>query len=639
MPRICNLISQADAKRKTDSDEASKLFLRAAALCHIARFPVLNSTLRGIIWSIQKEAYTAATSFWKDPVKLIHIPHKHATSDEGPRIPLSYRFPSRKTGSGPVPVILCISGLDGFRTDFPGQCTNFFNSQGWAIVGAEIPGCGDCPAAKMDPESPDRLWSSVLDWIAEQPELDEHNVCAWGFSTGGYYSLRAAHTHALRLKGVIAQGLYAHHALSPEWIDVMDSGEYPSLLTRSLMSKYDYASVEEMKADSQKRFSLVESGILNKPCTKLLMLNGMDDTIYPIEDSILVLQYGGPKEARFIPGGGHMGEPQAGPIGFEWIKRLFESPQYQLEEAFKLYQEALKLHSQQALKLHSQQALALKEMRPNHARRDSPANRRASGTVTKPFAIAPVENGPPSAELSHSNKENGSPTRGEYRLARKVMVADLTARPAKIRPLATIYNSIPSKANVASEQIIRGPPATHGGPVVERVADVRPDFVMPMTPPMPAIGQKFTIRADSDVDADEMTGDEDRRLSGMINGMEGTLNLTSSIDFKMANPINGLGTTDSKANGSATKRDSFHDLYEYAPAGIETEVVQAAPAGTGGAVKVNGMLTPDSPKLKKRLSKMFDQSSRPVSVYRNENSKWEQGHTLLQSTELLDDLS
>jgi dienelactone hydrolase len=146
---------------------------------------------------MQREAYTAATSSWKDPAKLIHVPHKHASPGEGSSIPLSYRYPSHKAGSGPVAVILCISGLDGFRTDFPGPCTNYFNSQSWANVGAEISGCGDCPAAKMDPESLDRLWSSVLDWIAEQPELDEHNVCAWGFSTGGYYSLRAAHTHAL----------------------------------------------------------------------------------------------------------------------------------------------------------------------------------------------------------------------------------------------------------------------------------------------------------------------------------------------------------------------------------------------------------------------------------------------------------
>jgi pimeloyl-ACP methyl ester carboxylesterase len=632
VPRICNLISQADAKRKEESDEASKLFLRASAVCHIARFPVLNSTLRTIIWSMQKEAYTAGTSFWKDPVKLIHVPHKHATPDEGSSIPLSYRYPSCKTGFGPVPVILCISGLDGFRIDVPGRCTNYFNSQGWAIVAADIPGSGDCPAAKMDPESPDRLWSSVLDWIAERPELDEHHVCAWGFSTGGYYSLRAAHTHALRLKGVIAQGLFAHHALSPEWIDVMDSGEYASSLTRSLMNKFDYASVDEMKADSQKRFSLVESGILNKPCTKLLMLNGMDDTIYPIEDSMLVLQYGGPKEARFTPGRAHMGEPQAAPIGFEWIKRLFESPQYQLEEAFKLYQEALKLQSQQAL--------APKEMRANHTRHDSRVSKRVSGIVTKPFAIASLENGPPNAELNHNlDKECGSPTSREPRLLRKIGFAEPTAPQSTFRPLAVMDNGVSTKSNTCNEQVIRGPPASHGAVPVEKAVEASSTLAMPATPPTPAISHKEVIRADSDVDADEhatkMTGNEDRRLSGILNGVEGSLNLTLSNEYKMASHVSGLGITGGRENGSVNKRDSFHEMYEYAPAGIETEVVHAAPARTGSAVKVNGMLTPESPKMEKRLSMMFDRSSRPVSVYRNENSKWEQGHTWLHRAETL----
>jgi pimeloyl-ACP methyl ester carboxylesterase len=581
---------------------------------------------------MQKEAYAAGTSFWKDPVKLIHVPHKHASPGEGSSIPLSYRYPSRKTGSGPVPVILCISGLDGFRIDFPGRCTNYFNSQGWAIVGAEIPGCGDCPAAKMDPESPDRLWSSVLDWITEQPGLDEHNVCAWGFSTGGYYSLRAAHTHALRLKGVIAQGLYAHHALSPEWIDVMDSGEYPASLTRSLMSKYDYGSVEEMKADSQKRFSLVESGILNKPCTKLLMLNGMDDTIYPIEDSMLVLQYGGAKEARFTPGRGHMGEPQAGPIGFEWIRRLFESPQYQLEEAFKLYQEALKLQSQQAL--------ALKDIRANHARRDSRVSKRVSGIVSKPYAMVTVENGPPSAELNHnSDKENGSPTSREHKLPRNIPIAEPTAQPSAFRPLATMENGVPTKSNASNDQVIRGPPATRGAVPVEKATESTVRFAMPTTPPTSAISHNVSTRADSDVDADEhateMTRNEDRRLSGILNGVEGSLNLTPGSEYKMASHVNGLGITGGRESASANKRDSFHEMYEYAPAGIETEVVHATPAGTGGAIKVNGMLTPESPKMEKRLSVMFDRSSRPVSVYRNENSKWEQSHTRLQRAETL----
>jgi len=44
--------------------------------------------------------------------------------------------------------------------------------------------------------------------------------------------------------------------------------------------------------------------------------------------------------------------------------------------------------------------------------------------------------------------------------------------------------------------------------------------------------------------------------------------------------------------------------------------------------------TPESRKLE-RLSSIFDRNSRPISVYRNENSRWEQSHTRLQRAEAL----
>jgi len=44
--------------------------------------------------------------------------------------------------------------------------------------------------------------------------------------------------------------------------------------------------------------------------------------------------------------------------------------------------------------------------------------------------------------------------------------------------------------------------------------------------------------------------------------------------------------------------------------------------------------TPESWKLE-RLSSIFDRNSRPISVYRNENSRWEQSHTRLQRAEAL----
>lgn len=44
-------------------------------------------------------------------------------------------------------------------------------------------------------------------------------------------------------------------------------------LAHFLALKFGYSDVAEMKKDSQKRFSLLENGILDKPSTKTLLIN------------------------------------------------------------------------------------------------------------------------------------------------------------------------------------------------------------------------------------------------------------------------------------------------------------------------------------------------------------------------------
>ena len=44
-------------------------------------------------------------------------------------------------------------------------------------------------------------------------------------------------------------------------------------LAECLAEKYGYANVEELKKDGKGRFSLVENGVLDKPCARLLLAN------------------------------------------------------------------------------------------------------------------------------------------------------------------------------------------------------------------------------------------------------------------------------------------------------------------------------------------------------------------------------
>ena len=154
------------------------------------------------------------------------IPHKYAANGDGSEIQMFVRLPQNASTSSPVPVLVYITGLDGYRTDTMPIGAAKMIAGGRAVMAVEIPGTGDSPAVPNDPESPDRFFSSVLDWIEEQPYLQHQKTVAWGTSTGGYYAIRLAHTHRKRISGVVAQGGCSHHIFSKEWLDHADGGEY-----------------------------------------------------------------------------------------------------------------------------------------------------------------------------------------------------------------------------------------------------------------------------------------------------------------------------------------------------------------------------------------------------------------------------
>jgi surfactin synthase thioesterase subunit len=69
------------------------------------------------------------------------------------------------------------------------------------------------------------------------------------------------------------------------------------------------------------RLSLLDQGLLDRPCAPLLLVNGKEDRQCPVEDIHLLLEHGSPKSVRLFPGG-HMGlTPQTLPTIVEWLAR------------------------------------------------------------------------------------------------------------------------------------------------------------------------------------------------------------------------------------------------------------------------------------------------------------------------------
>ncbi len=321
------LVAQADqAASNGMTEEARDLYLRAAAVYRIARFPINRSPLGHEAWEKGKNAYEKAGRLLDPPSVSIVVPFAHADTAAGDRdtaIPAYLRLPKGRRPAAGWPVVLFICGLDAYRTDHTAR-TQQHVDRGYATLSFEIPGTGDCPAAAEDPAAPDRLMSSVLDWVAtaaSEHGLDRTKIIARGVSTGGYYAFRIAHTHADRLFAAVAQGGACHHMFDPAWVNAQDQMEYPFALAEALAHKFGYrgADAVEQYAAQGRKFSLVESGILGRPTCKLLAINGMEDSIFPIEDSLIVALHGDRKDLVARGNRQHMGDPGAEDILCQWI--------------------------------------------------------------------------------------------------------------------------------------------------------------------------------------------------------------------------------------------------------------------------------------------------------------------------------
>lgn len=325
LPTAKRLVQEARTESE-DQERAKQLYLRANAVYRLARFPYIGTPLKKDVFELQKEAYLEGSKLWNNPVEEIVLPHRHAANDDGDRIPLYIRKPP---GKGPFPTILLITGLDGHRPDNTERTQEHLN-RGWATVICDIPGTTiDCPADRRDPLSPDRLFTTILEWVKETPYLDEKKVIAWGLSAGGYYAIRLAHTHRSQLLGSVGHGAGTHHYIGREWLSNVGKHEYPFGLEEAYVQKYGYSSWGELLEKCQDEFSLISGkgeGVAvvsagMKSC-RLLLVNGTLDGCMPIEDSLFLAEYGSPKEMRFVEGRLHMGYPEANGIVYPWLEEV-----------------------------------------------------------------------------------------------------------------------------------------------------------------------------------------------------------------------------------------------------------------------------------------------------------------------------
>jgi dipeptidyl aminopeptidase/acylaminoacyl peptidase len=137
------------------------------------------------------------------PAKLVRY-----KSFDGMEIPAFYYKPAGATPTNPAPVIINIHGGPEaqYRPAFAGNEQFYLNELGVAVIHPNVRGSDGYGKTYLTLDNAAKREDSVrdigglLDWIAQQPELDKSRVCVIGGSYGGYMVLASLVHFGDRLK-------------------------------------------------------------------------------------------------------------------------------------------------------------------------------------------------------------------------------------------------------------------------------------------------------------------------------------------------------------------------------------------------------------------------------------------------------
>ena len=314
----------AAAENARTPAEASLAYKRAWRLYYFAQWPVPASSGKKAAYGKALDAYLKYARTMDPPLEVVRIPF------EGSEIVGYLRLP--KAGKGPVPLALAISGLDS-RKETVAETYDALLKHGIGFFAVDSPGTGQAPL-KVSPTS-ERMFSAILDYLQQRPEVDKSRIFTHGVSFGGYWAAKIAITEQKRLLGAVVQSPPVDVFFTEKFLreGTLGNREYLFDLAPAFMNVIEGAHSVDDLARLLPGMSLARLGLLDKPMAAMLIVGGAKDTQVPMSDLDLLMRSGTtPKEAWINPVGGHLGrEPRGwtdpvifGKVILPWELRLIE---------------------------------------------------------------------------------------------------------------------------------------------------------------------------------------------------------------------------------------------------------------------------------------------------------------------------
>lgn len=293
--------------------EAREAWWQAYRFAFMGRFPTPTHSAKEAAYDVSREYFLRAVSLDAPSVQRIEVAVDNPDR-EGRENVVFYLARPRAEFTGALAVVIVCGGIDMWKEETYVR-TEGLRARGIATLHVDIPGVGEAPLyAGVNAE---RMWNPVFDWI-ETSGLDARRVGLLGQSFGGYWSTKLAHTHRDRIRAAVNWGGGIHRTFQPVWQEraraatayIMDLGASRARIFGG-HTLDDYIS-------RCPELSLLDQGVLDLPCSPLLLVNGKDDQQSDATDISLALEHGEPKTARMFPGG-HMGTGPVEHLVFDWL--------------------------------------------------------------------------------------------------------------------------------------------------------------------------------------------------------------------------------------------------------------------------------------------------------------------------------
>jgi acetyl esterase/lipase len=283
----------AAAETAGNAKAAKEAYLKSYGYYGIARHPFPSTPGKHHAYRKTRDMFLAASKYFDVPVERVSIPFQDKA------IVAHLRFPKNL----PAPMIMHWGGIDNWKEERHSFAESFVR-EGWGCFVMDSPGTGECPVlASADAHA---VHMAALNYLSMRPEVDKNKIAVVGASFGGHWSTKLAHLEPERLRAAVNWGGGIHYFFQPEWQErSRNADSYLFDLIEARANLFGKKSFEELCA-AMPALSLLEQGLLDRPCAPLLIVNGKEDKQVPLEDFYLLLEHGSPKTIRLFPGG-HMG--------------------------------------------------------------------------------------------------------------------------------------------------------------------------------------------------------------------------------------------------------------------------------------------------------------------------------------------